>query len=150
VTTRRWKPVVLSALAVEAMLLPWQLFLAVHDIHTDTLLGLRSFAVHHPGIGPLAFHGLLDRAFSVHEWPLLMPLFLVALLAAAGTRLSVFAGTWAVASLLGLTWIYVVSKLEWSNYFSYSGDRVVDSVLVGAVALTPLLAAEALSRIGRP
>jgi hypothetical protein len=132
------------------MLLPWQLFLAVHDIHTDTLLGLRSFAVHHPGIAPLAFHQLLDRAFSVHEWPLLMPLFLLAVLAAAGSRLSVFAATWALVSLLGLTWIYVVSKLEWTNYFSYSGDRVVDSVLVGAVALTPLLAAEGLSRIGRP
>jgi hypothetical protein len=52
--------------------------------------------------------------------------------------------------MLGLAWIYVVSKLEWSNYLAFSGDRVVDSVLVGGVALTPLLATKALSRIDRP
>jgi hypothetical protein len=52
--------------------------------------------------------------------------------------------------MLGLAAIYVVSELEWSNYLAYSGDRVIDSVLVGAVALTPLLLASSLSRIGRP
>ena len=51
---------------------------------------------------------------------------------------------WALISMCGLAWIYVVSKTEWSNYFSYSGDRVIDSAVVGAAALTPLLAAEAL------
>jgi hypothetical protein len=70
-------------------------------------------------------------------------------LAAAGSRLAVFAWGWALVSFGGLTWIYVVSKTEWSNYFSYSGDRVIDSVLVGAAALAPLLTAEALSRIVR-
>ena len=93
----------------------------------------------HPGIGPTAFRQLLDRAFSVHEWPLLLPLFLVAARAARWrSRLAVFAGTWALVSMIGLAGIYVVSKLEWSNYLAYSGDRVIDSVLVGAVALTPL------------
>ena len=52
--------------------------------------------------------------------------------------------------MIGLAGIYVVSKLEWSNYLAYSGDRVIDSVLVGAVALTPLLLTKGLSRIDAP
>ncbi|HZO97867.1 MAG TPA: hypothetical protein VFB42_10890 [Gaiellaceae bacterium] len=147
--TGRWRPLALSALAVEALLAPWQLFLAVHHVHSDTLLTLHALRIHHPGIGPLALHALLDRSLALDAWPLLLPLFLAAVLAAAGSRLAVFAWAWALASFLGLTWIYVVSRTEWSNYFSYSGDRVVDSVLVGAGALAPLLAAEAASRIAR-
>jgi hypothetical protein len=146
--TRRWRPLLAALAAIEAALLPWQVWLAVHHIHTDTLLGVHALRVRHPGIGPLALHALLDQALSLQAWPLLLPLFLVAVLAAAGSRLAVFAWAWALMSLGGLTWIYVVSKTEWSNYFSYSGDRVIDSVLVGAAALTPLLASEAL-RIGR-
>jgi hypothetical protein len=146
--TWRWRPVLGAAIGVELILLPWQLFLAIHRIHSDTLLSAHSLDVKHPGIGPLALHALLDRAFSLQAWPLLLPLFLVVLVAAAGSRLAVFACAWAVVSLGGLTWIYVVSKNEWSNYFSYSGDRVIDSVVVGVAALTPLLASEAL-RINR-
>src|SRR5439155_7051179 len=36
--TRRWRPLLLSALAVEAALLPWQIWLALHHVHSDTLL----------------------------------------------------------------------------------------------------------------
>jgi hypothetical protein len=148
--TRRWKPVLLSALVVELVLLPWQIWLAVHHIHSDTVFSLDSLDLGHPGIGPSAFRGLVDRAFSFHEWPLLLPLFLVALALAFRSRLAWFAGTWALVSMIGLASIYVVSKLEWSNYLAFSGDRVIDSVLVGAVALTPLLLTKALSRIDAP
>jgi hypothetical protein len=144
--TRRWRPLLVSAVATELVLLPWQLWLALHHVHSDTLLGLDSLRVNHPGIGPLAVHALLDRALSMQGWPLLLPLFFAAVLAAAGTRVAVFAWAWALASLLGLAWIYVVSKQEWSNYFAFSGDRVIDSVVVGATALTPLLASESWGR----
>jgi hypothetical protein len=145
--TRRLRPLAASALAVEAALLPWQVWTAVHGIHSDTFLGAHSIDVHHPGIGPAALHALLDLALSLHAWPLLLPLFAVAVLAAAGTRLAIFAWAWLVTSFLALAWIYVVSPNEWSNYLAFNGDRVIDSALVGAAALTPLLAAEALSRI---
>lgn len=147
--TRRWKPILLSALVVELVLLPWQIWLAAHRIRSDTVISLDSLDLGHPGIGPAALRQLLDRAFSFHEWPLLLPLFLVVLLLAVPSRLAAFAGTWALVSMVGLAGIYVVSELEWSNYLAYSGDRVIDSVLVGAVALTPLLAAEALARGSR-
>jgi hypothetical protein len=148
--TRRWKPVLLSALVVELVLLPWQLWLAIHHIHSDTAISLDSLDLAHPGIGPTALRMLFERAFSIHEWPLLLPLFLVALVLALRTRLAIFAATWAAVSMVGLAGIYVVSELEWSNYLAYSGDRVIDSVLVGAVALTPLLLTKGLSRIDAP
>jgi hypothetical protein len=148
--TRRWRPLVVSALAVELVLLPWQIWLRVHHVHSDTLLGLHALEIHHPGIGPLALKALIDQVLWVDTWPLLVPLFLLGIVAAAGSRLAVFSFTWLILSLLGLSWVYLVSKLEWSNYFAFSGSRVVDSVVVGAAALTPLLAGEALARGRRP
>lgn len=146
--TRRWRPLVASGLALELVLAPWQIWLRVHDVHSDTLLGLHVFDIHHPGIGPLALEALLRQVFAVDTWTLLLPLFIagVAVAAAAGARISIFATVWLCVSLVGLAWIYLVSKVEWSNYFSFSGSRVVDSVVIGAAALTPLLAAEALAR----
>ena len=144
--TRRWRPLLASLVALELALLPWQVFLAVHRIHSDTLLSAHAFRIEHPGIGPLALHALLDASLSLQAWPLLLPLFLAGVVAAAGSRLAIFAWAWALVSLLGLTWIYVVSRTEWSNYFAYSGDRVIDSVLVGAAALTPLLLASTIAR----
>jgi hypothetical protein len=79
---------------------------------------------------------------------LLIPLFLASLAAAARSRLALFASVWFLLSMVGLAWIYLVSKVEWSNYFGFSGDRVIDSVVVGATALTPLLAAQAVKRVG--
>jgi len=147
--TRRWRPLLLSGLAFEAALAPWQVWLRVHHVHSDTLLGAQMFSVHRPGIAPLALRGLLDYALAFSAWPLLLLLFLVAAVGAVGSRLAVFAWAWACISLLGLTWIYVVAKHEWSSYLAFSGDRVIDAVVVGAAALTPLLAAEGVSRIGR-
>ncbi len=140
--TRRLRPVVLAACGFEALLLPWQVWLRIHHVHSDTLLGLQLFRVHHPGIAPLALRGLLDFAVSWQSWPLLLPLFVVAVVTATGSRVAVYAWTFAGLSLAGLTWIYVVSTQEWSNYLSFSGGRVVDSLILGVTALTPLLAAE--------
>jgi hypothetical protein len=144
--TWRWRPLLASVVGVELALVPWQIFLAVHRIHSDTLLSAHALRIQHPGIGPLALHALLDASLSLRAWPLLLPLFLAGVVVAAGSRLAVFAWAWALVSLLGLTWIYVVSRTEWSNYFSYSGDRVIDSVLVGAAALTPLLLGSTIAR----
>ena len=144
--TRRWRAIAVSALAVELALLPWQIWLRVHHVHSDTLLGLHALEIHHPGIGPLALRALVEQVFSMDAWPLLLPLFLLGIVVAAGSRLAVFSYTWLILSLLGLSWIYLVSKVEWSNYFAFSGSRVVDSVVVGAAALTPLLVADVLTR----
>jgi hypothetical protein len=46
---------------------------------------------------------------------------------------------------LGLSWIYVISHLEYSSYLDSSKERVVASIVVGSAALVPLLAAESLA-----
>jgi hypothetical protein len=149
VTTRRIRAVLLAAGAIEAVLLPWQVWTRLNGVHSDTLVGGNAVSVHHPGIFPEALRILLEYALSLHAWPFLLPLFVAAVVAAAGTRVALFAWAWALVSVFGLTWIYVVSPLEYSNYLAFSGERVIDSLLVGAAALTPLLAAQATSRIGR-
>jgi len=142
--THRLGQLAVSACGFAALLAPWWLWLAIHHVPAGSTVNLTSPDLSHPGIGPLAFKALLERAFSIHAWPLLLPLFLAAVLAAAGARIAVFAWAWALVSLLALTGVYMTTKLEWSNYFAFSGDRVVDSLVIGAAALTPLLAAEGL------
>ena len=150
IATRRLRAVIVTGLLVEATLLPWQVWLAVRHVHSDTILTVHSLEVRHPGIAPLALHALLRPALSLDTWPLILPLFGVAVLLARATHVAVFASAFVVAAFLGLDWIYVVSPLEWSNYLSYSGDRVIDGALVGAAVLTPLLATRRASRIGTP
>jgi hypothetical protein len=136
---RRWRPLLVSALVVEALLLPWQLYVRLHGITSDSVFaaGLR-FADVHPGIAPIALRRLLTESFSPSHWALLLPFFLVALLLARG-RIAVFAGVWTLVSLAALTWIYVSAHVEFSEYLDSSADRVVSSLVLGAAALVPLL-----------
>jgi hypothetical protein len=135
----RWRPLLVSALVVEALLLPWQLYVRVHGITSDSVFaaGFRLDHVH-PGVAPPALKRLLAEALSVNHWALLLPLFVVALAFARG-RLAVFAGVWALVSLGALTWIYVSSPNEYSEYLDSSADRVVSSLVIGAACLVPLL-----------
>jgi hypothetical protein len=145
----RWRPLLVSAVAFGLVLLPWQLWVKAHHVSAGTTVAIGSPRLDHPGIAPLALRGLFEKSLSLHAWPLLLPLFIVAVVAAAGTRLAVFAWAWALVAYLLLAAIYVTSHLEWSNYFAYSGDRVIDTVLVGMAVLAPLLGAQGLSRIAR-
>jgi hypothetical protein len=145
----RWRPLAVSVVAFGLVLLPWEVWLKVHHVSAGTTVNLSSPRFDHPGIAPLALRALFDRSLSLHAWPFVLPLFLATVLAAAGTRVAVFAWAWAIAAYLLLAGIYVTSTLEWSNYFAYSGYRVIDSLLVGMAVLAPLLAARGLSRIAR-
>ncbi len=143
-TTRQWRPLLVSALAVEACLLPWQLWVELHHVH-----GVAPFSwtfIDYPGNGPLILHAVLAAALSPHDWLLLLPIFCVALVAtAARSPVSRFAGIWALASYLGIATTYLTLSKKWTLYFAFTGYRVVDSLVVGAAALTPLLATTALT-----
>jgi hypothetical protein len=136
---RRWRPLLVSALVVEALLLPWQVYVKVEGIKSDSVFaaGVR-FGDIHPGVGPPALRRLVSEALSVSHWALLLPLFALALVFARG-RIAVFAGVWTLVSLAALTWIYVSSQYEYSEYLDSSADRVVSSLVVGAAGLVPLL-----------
>jgi hypothetical protein len=139
---RRWRPLVLSALVVEAALLPWQVYGKLEDIHSDSAVaaGVRLDNIH-PGVIPIAFRRLVSESLVPAHWALLGPLFLVALAVAAlrRSRIALFAGVWSLLSLVALTWIYVASPYEYSQYLDSSSDRVVSTLVLGAAALVPVL-----------
>jgi hypothetical protein len=149
---RRWRAVVVAAAIDAAALLPWKVYIRVHDLHDINYSLTDSFDVHHVGdrlgVGPIAFRTLGREMIDPWQWGLLVPLFvvLVVVVALTGARaLAVYGAVSALLAWLGLSWIYVVSHYEYSSYLSSTKERVVASIVLAAAALTPLLAAEAWS-----
>jgi hypothetical protein len=126
---------------------PWQLYVRVHDIPSDSVFAQALSFEGHLGVGPIALRRLLEQCFSPRQWALLAPLFLLALALAAWRRdwrLTRFAAVWAGLSLAALTWVYVASPLPYDDYLSTSADRVVSALVLGAAALVPVLVGRAL------
>jgi hypothetical protein len=147
---RRWRPVLVAAAVDAAVLLPWKVYIRLHDLHDINYSLTDSFDVHRVGdrlgVGPIAFRTLGREMIDPRQWGLLAPLFvvLVVVVALTGARaLAVYGAVSALLSWLGLSWIYVVSHYEYSSYLSSTKERVVASIVLAAAALTPLLAAEA-------
>jgi hypothetical protein len=150
VAVRRWRALAVAAAVNVAVLLPWKVYVRVHDIHDINYSLSDTFDVNHisgrVGVGPTAFSALGGQLFDPLQWGLLLPLFAVVIIAAlaVGLRsLPLFAVVWPLLSWLGLSWIYVITHFEYSAYLDSTKERVVASVVLGAAALTPLLAAEA-------
>ena len=124
--------------------------MAVHGLHNKDYSLADSFDLHHVrgrlGVGPIAFRTLAGQMLDPLQWGLLVPLFAALLVVAfvlGRHALAVYGAVWGLLSWLGLSWIYVISHYEYSVYLDSSKARVVASLVVGAAALTPLLAAEA-------
>ena len=157
---RRWRALAAAAAADLLLLLPWRVYTSVHGLHNKDFSLADSFDVHHVsgrlGVGPIACRTLGGQMLDPFQWGLLAPLFaaLVVVAFLSGRRsLALLGAVWAVLSWLGLSWIYVISHNEYSVYLDSSKARVVASLVVGAAALTPLLAAEAWASArarGRP
>jgi hypothetical protein len=147
---RRWRALAVAAAVDILVLLPWKVYVRVHDLHDINYSLGDTFDWDHVsrrlGVGRIAFRTLADEMTDPAQWGLLVPLFVVLLVLAAVAgprRLSLFGVVWAFLSWLGLSWIYVISHYEYSSYLSSTKERVVASIVLGAAALTPLLAAEA-------
>jgi hypothetical protein len=54
---------------------------------------------------------------------------------------------WAALAWIGLSWIYVISRFEYSSYLDSTKERVVATIVLGSAALVPLLAAETWARL---
>jgi hypothetical protein len=150
VAARRWRALAVAAAVDVALLLPWKVYVRVHDIHDINYSLLDTFDFDHvsgrKGVAPIAFRTLGGQMTDPQQWGLLLPLFAVMVVAALilGLRaLPVFAIVWPLLSWLGLSWIYVVTHFEYSSYLDSTKARVVASIVLGTAALTPFLAAEA-------
>jgi hypothetical protein len=149
VAYRRWRALAVAAAVDVLLLLPWRLYVRVHDLRDINYSLGDSFDIGHIhsrlGVGPIAFRTLAGEMLDPVQWGLLMPVFAVLLAVAAlggSRRLAVFGAVMVVISWLGLSWIYVVSHFEYSAYLDSTKTRVVASVVLGAAALIPLLAEE--------
>jgi hypothetical protein len=147
---RRWRALAIAAVVDVAVLLPWKLYVRVHHLHDINYSLTDTFDLHHIrgrlGVGPIAFRTLGREMVDPGQWGLLAPLFVVLLLLAAATgarALALYGAVTVVLSWLGLSWIYVISRYEYSSYLDSTKERVVATVVLGAAALIPLLATEA-------
>ena len=151
---RRWRALAVAAAVDILVLLPWKVYVRVHDVHDINYSLGDTFDWNHVsgrlGVSRIAFRTLGDQMIDPRHWGLLAPIFVLLLLLAAMTgarQLSLFGAVWTLLSWLGLSWIYVISHFEYSSYLSSTKERVVASLVLGAAALAPLLAAEAWARI---
>jgi hypothetical protein len=155
VTARRRRRAVLIAAGFDLLvLLPWRIFVRVHDLSDINYSFGDSFDWNHIngrlGVGPIAFRTLAEQMLDPRQWGFLVPIFVVLVVAtfALGARaLPLFALVWTVLAWLGLSWIYVISHFEYSSYLDSTRERVVASVVVGTAALIPLFAAECWRRL---
>ena len=146
---RRWRALVLAAAADILLFLPWKVYVWIYDLHDINYSLADSFDIHHIsgrlGVGRIAFRTLGGEMVEPAQWGLLFPLFGLLVIVALATRpraLALYATVWTLLSWLGLSWIYVISRYEYSSYLDSTKERVIASIVLGGAALAPLLAAE--------
>jgi hypothetical protein len=145
----RTRGALLTALAVAAILLPWRIFVAAHhlknpeyslgDALKPSYLSDRSERVRP------AVEGVWHQVWS-SGWGLLVPVAiagLAAALLARRYRLAGFAGAWAALSFGGIVLVFWISVIPIELTLRWAAYRTVASLVIGAAALAPLLAADA-------
>jgi len=151
----RRRELAVAAAAVIAIVLPWRLFVSLRDLplveyRFRDALSPAYLSDHSDRVGP-AVRGLGGELLS-GDWGLLVPLFLVAVVAAvlAGRyALAGFAVVWTALAFCGLVLVYWISTIPVDLALVWSGDRTIVTVVIGAAALAPLLAGAAwASRAG--
>ena len=140
------RPLLLAAGAVFLADLPWRIWIEVEQVKTSdyslsNLFDPRYLADHADRVGPSA-HELLRQIWTLGSWSYLVVLALVALVGAAilgRFRLAGFAAGWLVLSFAGLTAIYWISIHTLSGNLYNSSDRTIDSLVLTAGLLAPIL-----------
>jgi hypothetical protein len=138
-----------TALAVLVILLPWRIFTAIHGLKNPEYslgdaLSPGYLADHSSRAGP-AFRGVWHQVWS-SGWGWLVPLALIAFaggLLARRWRLAGFAAAWALLSYAGIVLVFWISVVPVELTLRWAAYRTVASLVIGAAALAPLLAAEA-------
>ena len=150
----RRRAVLVSALVTGLAYAPWRAHVAYHDVGAPTYDIAQSFNL--PFIVPRldrvpeAGEALLRLATDEHQFGLVLAIGVAAVVVASvigPRRLGVFGGAFGLLSFAGLTWIYVLAPEEVSTFISTNGDRVVVSLVVGLLALAPLLFEEAVQQL---
>jgi hypothetical protein len=146
----RTRASLLTVAAVALILLPWRIFVAVHGLKNpeysfgDALSP--AYLSDHSDRARPALAGVWHQVWS-SGWGLLVPLALLAFAAALLARrwrLTAFAAGWALLSFGGIVLVFWVSVVPIELTLKWAAYRTVASLVIGAAALAPLLAGEAL------
>ena len=141
-----------AALGVLVVFLPWRLNVELRDLPLVEYEFRNAFSPaylsdHADRVRPAA-DGLAEQIFSL-EWGLIPLLFAASIVAAVLARrhaLAAFAGLWAVLAFVGLLLVYWISTIPIELAMVWSGDRTIVTLVVGAAALSALLATPAAAR----
>jgi hypothetical protein len=136
-----------------AAVVPWRIWLAMHRLPTSSTDYTASSLLHPLFLAgrthrlSLALAWLTHSIFRTSQWLLVLPLALVAIVAAARSAPVVAAAVvaWLGLGYFGLATIYWIGKPDIGWYLQTSADRVDSTLVVVAGSLTPLLLALGMS-----
>lgn len=138
-----------GAVAVAVALVPWRLWLAVHDVPLQASPGRAldlGFMAQHASRAPTAAADVLARFVDPTAWLLVVPVAAAATLVALARRrrtLPLFALATVVLSLAGLVLAYWTTPLDFEFHLATSARRVVDGPILFWAGLAPLLLRDA-------
>jgi hypothetical protein len=141
----RLRPHAAAAAATIACQLPWRIWVAAHGIHTQDFrlsnAADPSYLAHTTDrVGTSA--GELAAQLADGHWGLLVPLAaagLVAALLARRVALAAFAAGFFALGFAGLLVVYWIATLPLGDHLFNTSNRTVDSLVIGAVSLVPVL-----------
>jgi hypothetical protein len=156
---RPLRPVVLSAAAVFASMLPWLLWSKAHHAIQPNG-GLPIAQAIHPGylFGrvdrlPVAVSGMARQALRPGAWTVMLPLAVLLCMAAfragRGRRLAGFTLTVVALTTAAVLWAYWIGKPDVHWYVHQSARRTVTTAVLVSGVFVPLLISE-LASVRRP
>jgi hypothetical protein len=153
---RRVRDVGIAAAGVAAIVLPWRIYGAAYQLPTadydlKKLFNPVYLADHADRVRPVVTE-LSSELSDNGRWGHLLPIVALALIAGVLSRrwtIGLFAALWVLLAFAGLTMTYWVSVLPLTNNIFNSSYRTVDSIIIGAICLAPILVNEALTSITR-
>ena len=142
----RLRPLALTAVAVGAMYLPWGVWISTHHVKArnyslSNLLSPSYLQAHDDRVWPV----VRELIFQIRATPTWSWLVVFALVGLAGAfvlrhlRLAAFTTVWLLLSFAGLVAIYWISSEPLTNHLYNSSDRTIDTLVIGAALLVPVL-----------
>jgi hypothetical protein len=142
----RLAPAAAGVAALAAGILPWRIWLSVHDVHNQAsvarVTGI-SFLARHVVRVPEAAGYMLWKMIDPRAWLLVVPLFVAACVLArrrSAIRLLSYACATAVLAFASLVFAYWSTRLGLHYQLTTSARRVVTAIVFFCAATTPLLA----------
>jgi hypothetical protein len=150
----RLRPLAYAAAAVVVADLPWRIWIATHHVKIaeyslSDLVDPHYLSSHFDRVGPSASE-LLDQIFAGHAWSYLVWASCAGVLGAVlAGRLgsAAFAVLFLVLGFAGLLAIYWISTNPVSSHLTNSSNRTIDSLVLSAALLVPLLLSGPVARI---